>query len=196
VTLRACLFFAGASNLIAMARRGPRTTGGKSASSRNAIKHGLGATAPVVRQVESIEDWNWHLEQVIADRQPEGYLETQLAIRIAETLWRQRRIPQYEAGKISAALESMPDEVRVAARYGEKVMGRPAEESYTLENMEIQTSIRMLPDSDTRNSIIRYDSHFHRLLMQTLHELEAMQARRKGEQTPLARLDISGPPGS
>ena len=72
-------------NLIPMTRRGPRTAGGK-ASRRNALKHGLGATAPVVRQVESVEDWNWHLEQVIADRQPEGYLETQLAVRIHRDL--------------------------------------------------------------------------------------------------------------
>lgn len=178
-----------------MVRRGLNTQRGKAASSRNAITHGLTATAPVVRQVESVEDWNWHVEQVIADRQPEGYLATQLAIRIAEILWRQRRIAQYEADMISAALDSMPDQIRAIARYGEKVVGKPAEESYTLENMEIQTGIRMIPDSETRNNIIRYDSHFHRMLMQNLHELEAMQARRKGEHSPLARLDISGPPG-
>ena len=72
MTLKTCLFFGGASNLIAMARRGPNTPPGKAcperatgavegaASSRNAIKHGLTANAPVVRQVESVEDWERH----------------------------------------------------------------------------------------------------------------------------------------
>ena len=32
----------------------------------------------------------------------------------------------------------------------------------------------------------------HRLLLQTLHELEAMQARRAGRPAPLARLDVQG----
>jgi hypothetical protein len=77
-----------------MTRRGPRTSEGKTASSRNATTHGLTADAPVVRQVERIEDWEYHLDQVIASLEPQGYMEAQLAVRIAEILWRQRRIPQ------------------------------------------------------------------------------------------------------
>ena len=57
-----------------MARRGPNTQRGKATSSRNAIKHGLTANAPVVRQVESVEDWERHLEQVVASKEPEGYV--------------------------------------------------------------------------------------------------------------------------
>ena len=60
----------------------------------------------------------------------------------------------------------------------------------------MQTGIRMLSDGDTLQKITRYESHLHRQLMhQTLHELEAMQARRIGEHSPPVRLDISGPPG-
>ncbi len=43
--------------------------------------------------------------------------------------------------------------------------------------------------------ILRYETHYHRLLIQTLHELEAIQIRRKGGTSPLARLDITGAPG-
>ena len=179
-----------------MARPGPNTQRGKAASSRNAIKHGLTADAPVVRQVESVEEWEWHLDQVIASKEPEGYLETQLCVRIAEVLWRQRRISPYEAEKISVALDQMPEDYAATARYGAKVSGRSIEDSMTLEKIEMQTGIRMIPEPETLNMIMRYESHLHRLLLQLLHELEAMQARRKGEQTPLARLDISGPPGS
>jgi hypothetical protein len=41
---------------------------------------------------------------------------------------------------------------------------------------------------------MRYETHLHRLYIQTLHELEAIQARRHGERTPLARLDITASP--
>ncbi|HVG36503.1 MAG TPA: hypothetical protein VNA10_02100 [Thermoplasmata archaeon] len=43
--------------------------------------------------------------------------------------------------------------------------------------------------------IMRYEAHLHRLYIQTLHELEAVQTRRKGGTSPLARIDITGPPG-
>ncbi len=40
--------------------------------------------------------------------------------------------------------------------------------------------------------VMRYEGHLHRQLVQTLHELEPMQARRAGKPTPLARLDVQG----
>ena len=174
---------------------GPKSRAGKAASSRNAVTHGLTASAPVVRQVESIEDWERHAEQVIASIEPEGYLETQLAVRAAGLLWRLRRVAEYEAEHISLALEQMPSELADAARYGAKRTGTPVEESLTIENIKMQTGVRLIPGPDTVTHITRYETFLHRQLIQTLHEIEAMQARRRGEQTPLARLDISGPPG-
>ena len=41
---------------------------------------------------------------------------------------------------------------------------------------------------------MKYEAHLHRMQIQTQHELEALQARRKGEHSPLARVDFSGPP--
>jgi hypothetical protein len=41
---------------------------------------------------------------------------------------------------------------------------------------------------------MRYETHLHRQWVQTLHELEALQQRRKGLPTHLARLDISASP--
>jgi hypothetical protein len=178
-----------------MGTRGPKTAAGKAAVRRNALKHGLLSSAPVVRQVESIEDWEQLIEELIADRQPVGLVETELYVRAAGYIWRLRRVGPYEADNISLSLDQMPADYGQTARYGAKVSGRPIEESITLEKVQMQTGIRMLPDPETRNGIMRYEAHLHRLLNQTLHELEAMQARRRGEHAPLARLDISGPPG-
>jgi len=42
------------------------------------------------------------------------------------------------------------------------------------------------------DKVTRYEAHLHRQLVQTMHELEAMQDRRRGHAAPLARLDVSG----
>lgn len=53
----------------------------------------------------------------------------------------------------------------------------------------------LLPSEQGLDKVIRYEAHLHRQLLQTLHELEAIQARRQGLRTPLARVDVQGLPG-
>ncbi len=53
---------------------------------------------------------------------------------------------------------------------------------------------RILPDEKALEKIQRYEAHLTRQLNQTLHELEALQARRHGGRVPLARLDVQGLP--
>jgi hypothetical protein len=51
---------------------------------------------------------------------------------------------------------------------------------------------RALLPVEQLEKVMRYEAHLHRQLVQTLRELEAMQARRRGQAAPLARLDVSG----
>jgi hypothetical protein len=50
---------------------------------------------------------------------------------------------------------------------------------------------RILAPPSATDRIVRYEAHLHRLLVSTLHELEAAQARGRGQPAPLARLDVS-----
>jgi hypothetical protein len=50
--------------------------------------------------------------------------------------------------------------------------------------------LRMLPDEGRMQSVARYEAHLSRQLYAALHELEAMQARRRGQAAPLARLEV------
>jgi hypothetical protein len=177
-----------------MTKTGPVTPGGKARASRNALKHGLSVAAPIVVEMEDPEAWEAHLEGMMASLEPEGYHEEELARRIAGLLWRLRRVEVYEANRISAALKTMPMSLAATAEYG-KGLGVPPEETFNLVNVKTQTWIRMLPDPDTVASIARYEAHLHRTYLQSLHELEALQTRRNGGTVPLARLDITGPPG-
>jgi hypothetical protein len=55
---------------------------------------------------------------------------------------------------------------------------------------------RILPDEKTLEKISRYEAHLSRQLYHALYELEALQTRRFGGRTPLARLDVQGLPES
>jgi hypothetical protein len=50
---------------------------------------------------------------------------------------------------------------------------------------------RILADAPTLEKVMRYEAHLGRQLTSTLHELEALQKRREGEPTPMARLDVA-----
>lgn len=173
---------------------GPKTAAGKARSSRNAVKHGFVSLAPVIPDLEVEADWWRYRSDILESLEPVGELEETLAGRIAEYLWRLRRVPAFEANKVRAALQLLPDHLAVAANYAQKVLGTPITETITPEKVDAQVGARLLPDRDTVMLIARYESHLHRLYIQTLHELEAIQTRRQGGHSPLARVDISGPP--
>jgi hypothetical protein len=50
---------------------------------------------------------------------------------------------------------------------------------------------RLLPDPETIGNVVRYEAHLTRQLNSALHELEALQARRQGQPTTLARVELS-----
>lgn len=79
---------------------GPVTPEGKARSARNAVKHGLRASAVVIPG-ESAEEWNEHRDGVLATLAPTNALEESLVERIAEITWRMRRVASTEADGIT-----------------------------------------------------------------------------------------------
>jgi len=56
---------------------------------------------------------------------------------------------------------------------------------------DILTRERILPEANTLQKITRYEAHLSRQLLQTLHELQRLQALRSGQPLPLpAALDV------
>jgi len=174
-----------------MAQRGPRTEGGKAASSRNSIKHGLRSGAPVIPELESFEEWERHRAGTIASFAPEGYSETDFAERIASLSWRLKRVARYETEMAAHYLDDIPEDMAAAAGYAERALKIPIEVTVTPDAVDKQFSRRLLPPEQTLERIMRYEAHLHRQWVQTIHELEALQARARGERTPLARLDVT-----
>jgi hypothetical protein len=141
---------------------GPKTPQGKARLRHNATRFGVHTTDPVIPGIERLEDWKAHREGIVASLAPVGYLETELAGRMALILWRLNRIITYEQAEYARANKGHED--------------------------------FHLPIGNELDKIMRYEAHLSRQLYQAKHELEVLQKQRRGEATPLARVDLHGLP--
>ena len=175
------------------AQTGPRTPAGKAIASRNAISHGIMSPHPgIIEGLESEDEWDRHIDGIVANLAPEGALEEQLAQRIATLLWRLRRVTRYETAVINHHVATTRQDLHAADAYLAP-NGKDVPDPAPLR-VAAYKEARVIPLDADVDKIMRYETHIHRQAVQTMHELEALQARRRGEQTHLARLDISSPP--
>jgi len=179
-----------------MAKSGPNTKAGKAKVSRNALQHGLRSDIAVIDEIEDPKDWEWHRRGILESLNPEGVLEFVLADQIAFTLWKLRRVASYQASQTRWHIDQAGRDLAVAKAYRDGTLGQAPLVRPDSDKVYAHELLRVLPETDTLAKIMRYEAHLHRLCIQTLHELEAIQLRRQGGQSPLARLDISAPPAS
>jgi len=180
------------------AHMGPQTPEGRAAVSLNRLRHGLRAAAIVIPGVEDEDDWQRFQAGVVDSFAPRGAVELELACRVAELMWRIRRVSRAERDFIVAArvrddtvqmIESKQREVRRARAGSEPEPERPPS-FYASAVTPMVVPERILPPQSHIEQVIRYEAHLSRQLVHTLHELEALQARRRGEAAPLARIDV------
>ncbi len=174
---------------------GPKTTAGKKRSSRNSERHGiLSARAVVINGIEDPRDFERHRAEIFDSLQPEGHLEYTLAELVAWTLWKLIRTAYYQAMTTHAGILDVRRDLSIAAAYEAGTLSKGEYPELDEADVDLAKAVRILPGGGTLDKIIRYEAHLHRQYIQTLHELEAIQARRHGERTPLTRLDITGSP--
>jgi hypothetical protein len=106
---------AAANRRNALASTGPRSADGKAVAARNATRHGLTAAATVLPHVETAADWEAHRAAAVASLAPAGYLEQELADRVALLLWRLRRVARAERESVALRQESVERDVEQAA---------------------------------------------------------------------------------
>jgi hypothetical protein len=79
---------------------GPRSSEGKHRASQNALSHGLTSRTAVLPS-EDPAAYQLHCRQFHAEYQPKTPTETHLVQELADTSWRQNRIPLLEARLVS-----------------------------------------------------------------------------------------------
>ena len=178
---------------------GPKTNPGKAVAAKNSTSHGITSPNPVIPGMETGQDWQAHLDGVRESTGPQGHLESELAERIALYLWQLRRVTRH----LSAVTTQFVGDVEIdyvrgvmfthglqavlaAARADDA--GRPHDLPVPTDEQLARTrEVRMIPAGDDLDKIMRYESHLHRLIVQTLRDLEALQAKRLGRPVHLYR---------
>ena len=159
---------------------GAKTKEGKNRSRRNALRHGILASALLVTEGEGAEDraeFDELLGGLCRDLAPVGTLEEMLVEKIAVSWWRQKRALRCEAGLVKRAF--VPDP------------GRQLEESFSrgaglgpnpeLAAIKDHLSVPLGADLDR---ILRYETTIQRQLVYAINQLERLQRARKGEHVP------------
>jgi hypothetical protein len=135
-------------------RNATRSTGPRTAAGRAISRRNAlkhGLTAQEVAHEEEAQKFEAFRGDIIQELAPEGVLEEELGQRIVICFWRLRRIARLET--VNGALLDSP--------------------SYS--GADSYTFIR------EGQLIIRYEVALERMLQRALHELERLQARRRGE---------------
>jgi hypothetical protein len=84
---------------------GPRTTVGKAASSRNALKHGV-LSKRALSEHEDTQAFVTLLGKLVEELEPISVIECTLVERIAILLWREKRLAETEAREIDRIVDS------------------------------------------------------------------------------------------
>lgn len=92
---------------------GPRTIEGKARVSRNAVRHGLTASHPVVRDDGEHEEFAALRDGLAAELDPRGALETVAFQQILLAAWNLQRFSRLEAEASSGTLDDFTDPASV-----------------------------------------------------------------------------------
>ncbi|MBI2724443.1 MAG: hypothetical protein HYX50_05205 [Chloroflexi bacterium] len=160
----------------------------------NAASHGLYSDALVIAG-ESAERWRAYHDDIVDSLAPVGAVETDLASRAAALLWRLRRVPAAEAALIARDTAQQEKTERGRARTAAAI-GPDTFYGQAFATPLPPTPPLPIVEGAAQLVIDRHEAHLNRQLLHALHELEAFQARRRGERTPLARVDVHGLPGA
>jgi len=189
----------------ALASTGPKTREGKLAVRLNAVRHGLRA------QDALLPDEDPHQLQALCNElyhqlEPHGLVEEQLVDRMANVMWRMKRVECVEAGVFSFNFHSVLRDRAAADKWGKEDLG-PAgirkfgvnyhiapspekkqeaieqeEQAETVTRSDLSTIgqafMRGAGGGDVFSKLSRYEGALERSLHKTLHELERLQEAR------------------
>jgi hypothetical protein len=156
---------------------GPKTQQGKSRSRRNAVKHGILASALLITEGKGAEnpaEFHELLRGLHRDLTPTGALEKMLVEKIAVCWWRQQRALSCEAGLVRRAFAPDPGlQLEESLGFGHQ----------SRELAVIKDQLR-LPLGADLDRILRYETTIQREFAYAINQLERMQRARKGKHVP------------
>jgi hypothetical protein len=209
-----------ASRRNAQKSTGPKTLSGKGSASKNSLRHGLTAKQLVLWPTDEPKAWAELREKVISRYMPENVLEEIFIDRMVKALIDSSHAEQLEVaivcdGTISRLaeralitakatehgatdnLEEMNaalDEIGPADAEGEPPQGKNADEQKTTSPPRLprKTVENFVGNLNALGLVNRYHSRSDSHLRSAMHELERLQAARRGQKlTPPLIVDIN-----
>jgi hypothetical protein len=103
---------------------GPKTDEGKKISSQNAVKHGVHAAdiiinSPHLREQQS--EYDQLVESLFDELKPKGDFQEHLVHKIAQCIWRHRRVINAEAAAVNKQVDSESDRCEARNRLADKI---------------------------------------------------------------------------
>ena len=165
---------------------GPRTTEGKTNSSKNALKHGLMAQDAVIPGEDPAE-FDRHLTKLEDTYLPRNYVEKELVRQIGDAMWRMQRLSRIESAVISASIER----TRVYQhdfRVDRIKQGHEGDLQLLGESM--------LSGTKFLNNLARYDAHLNRRFyraVELMMKIRSEERKSREAQAAAENLDATGP---
>ena len=137
------------------------------------------------------------------DEAPEDLLEGISIPGVPDGAQAREDFEGWTAGAVRAGIEAVaratdedPEELLEFATDSARraIIGKEQAAERVARDLERMGRERLLPGVEVLEKVARYEAHLSRLLYKTMHELEALQTRRRGASAPLARLDVDGLP--
>ena len=149
---------------------GPKTDAGKSASSKNAVRHGA-LSSIAVAEHEDGALFATMLNTLMNEHDPQTVIEHQLVERLAVLFWREIRLAKAEAFETRANLSNLEFE---------QEMEKKANGSYVLNRLpkHYRTVANILP-VETQLLVGRYQTMLSNQITQTLKQLREERALRE-----------------
>ncbi len=150
---------------------GAKTEEGKAMVSKNATRHGL-LSREVLLKAEDASTLDELRQGMANELAPIGTLESFLVDRLVADMWRMRRALAVERRNAIVAQEKVKNTFMGETVYGSKV------------GLDAAIETAHLTDADTEK-VLRYLTAIERSFFRTLHEVQRLQAARKGENVPI-----------
>lgn len=138
---------------------GPRTPEGKSASSLNALRHGLTAQSPVIPG-EDAAAYDAFVKDFLDSLKPSGALERELVLTIADTSWRLNRASRLESGALAANAEDSLKLLNSLSTHAQR-LSRQREKAIQ-QVRQIQADRRHAESSELASAAAIYTAHNRR----------------------------------
>jgi len=157
---------------------GPRSPEGKAVVKNNAVKHGLYTADIILRSPHLSEDPRQYqnlLDSLIEELNPQGVIQQHLVIKIANIMWRYRRVVNAETSRINRQLETAAYDINRGDHLRFVTDPDDSDDTFVQRHQDNYVGVRSLPDASYRDSFMAYEMRLDRQLTRAFRLLYQLQ---------------------